>query len=204
MGVAQASRARDPPNDSRYSPMANPVHTIGHSNRALPELLTLLGQAEIQAVRDVRRFPHSRIHPHFEGARLQEALKAAGMDYEHVPALGGRRAPLPSAASPNGLWREAGFRGFADHALGEEFQAALAQLVEEAERRRLAILCSEAVWWRCHRRIIADYLLSRGLEVIHILGPNRAEPARLTPGAEPQPGGAIHYPAVSPEQRLFK
>ena len=184
--------------------MRNPVHTIGHSNRPFPEFLALLRQAEIRAVRDVRRFPHSRIHPHFGGARLQEGLAQAGIEYAHVPALGGRRAPLPHAESPNGLWREAGFRGFADYALGEEFRGALSELISEAEHERLAIVCSEAVWWRCHRRIISDYLLAAGLEVIHILGPGRIEPARLTAGAEPQPTGAIHYPAPREEPGLFK
>jgi uncharacterized protein (DUF488 family) len=184
--------------------MLNPLHTIGHSNRSLPEFLALLRQAEIQGVRDVRRFPHSRIHPHFEGARLQDGLAEAGIGYAHVPALGGRRTPLPQAESPNGLWREAGFRGFADYALGEAFRGALFELISEAERERLAILCSEAVWWRCHRRIISDYLLAAELEVIHILGPGRMEPARLTPGAELQAGGAIHYPAPREAPGLFK
>ena len=166
--------------------------------------MDLLHGAEIEAVRDVRRFPHSRVHPHFDGARLQQALGEAGIGYRHVPALGGRRTPLPAPQSPNGLWREAGFRGFADHALGPEFRTGLEALVAEAERIRLAVLCSEAVWWRCHRRIIADYLLNAGLEVIHILGPSRSEPARLTPGAAPQPGGVIYYPAAEPELDLIK
>jgi uncharacterized protein (DUF488 family) len=184
--------------------MPNPVHTIGHSNRPSPDFLALLRGSDIQAVRDVRRFPHSRLHPHFAGARLQESLEELGIEYEHVPALGGRRTPLPQAASPNGLWREAGFRGFADYALGEAFRGALVKLISEAERKRLAILCSEAVWWRCHRRIISDYLLAAGLEVMHILGPGRIEPAGLTPGAAPQPGGDIHYPAPREEPGLFK
>ena len=166
--------------------------------------MDLLHGAEIEAVRDVRRFPHSRVHPHFDGARLQQALGEAGIGYRHVPALGGRRTHLPAPQSRNGLWREAGFRGFADHALGPEFRTGLEALVAEAERIRLAVLCSEAVWWRCHRRIIADYLLNAGLEVIHILGPSRSEPARLTPGAAPQPGGVIYYPAAEPELDLIK
>jgi uncharacterized protein (DUF488 family) len=184
--------------------LAKPVHTIGHSNRSFPELLALLREARIEAVRDVRRFPRSRVHPHFDGARLQHSLGEAGIGYLHVPALGGRRTPLPGGRSPNGLWREAGFRGFADHALGAEFRAGLEGLMEEAGRSRIAVLCSEAVWWRCHRRIIADYLLNAGLEVIHILGPARTEPARLTSGAQPQPGGVIHYPADEPELDLTK
>jgi uncharacterized protein (DUF488 family) len=174
--------------------MAKPIHTIGHSNRTMAQLLTLLEEARIDAVRDVRRFPGSRAHPHFEKSRLERALGEAGIAYAHRPDLGGRRKPLPSTQSPNGLWREAGFRGFADYALGSSFAEAMEELVREAQAARIAILCSEAVWWRCHRRIIADYMLHAGLEVIHILGPGRAEPARLTPGAVPQPEGAIHYP----------
>ena len=174
--------------------MVEPVHTIGHSNRSMAQLLGLLGETRIDAVRDVRRFPASRAHPHFERSRLEQSLEEVGIAYAHRADLGGRRTPLPAAQSPNGLWREPGFRGFADYALGEEFAQALGELVREAQGARIAILCSEAVWWRCHRRIIADYLLQAGLEVIHILGPGRSEPARMTPGAEPRPDGAIHYP----------
>jgi uncharacterized protein (DUF488 family) len=174
--------------------MVEPIHTIGHSNRTMAQLLGLLGEAHIGAVRDVRRFPASRAHPHFEKSRLEQSLGEAGIAYAHRPDLGGRRTPLPTPQSPNGLWREPGFRGFADYALGGAFAQALAELAGEAQHARIAILCSEAVWWRCHRRLIADYLLLAGLQVIHILGPGRSEPARMTPGAEPQPGGAIHYP----------
>ena len=170
------------------------IHTIGHSNRALPEFLELLQGATIEAVRDVRRFPQSRIHPHFNAERLADALAQMGIGYRHLPALGGRRTPLPPAASPNRLWREPGFRGFADYALGSEFREAHGELLAEAEIRRVAILCSEAVWWRCHRRIIADYLLAAGAEVVHILSAARKEPARMTAGAAPQPDGTIHYP----------
>jgi uncharacterized protein (DUF488 family) len=174
--------------------MGKPIHTIGHSNRSLPDFLDLLGAAGIEAVQDVRRFPHSRIHPHFDGGRLKDALSEVGIDYLHSEALGGRRSPLPAARSPNRLWREGGFRGFADYALGPEFRNALLGLVARSEQQRIAILCSEAVWWRCHRRIIADYLLLAGAEVVHILNAARREPARMTPGAEPQPDGTIHYP----------
>jgi uncharacterized protein (DUF488 family) len=161
------------------------------------QLLELLTEARIEAVRDVRRFPASRSHPHFEKTRLERSLGEAGIGYAHRAALGGRRTPLPASQSPNGLWREPGFRGFADYALSGPFAEAIEQIVHEAEGARIALLCSEAVWWRCHRRLIADYLLLAGLEVMHILGPGRSEPARMTAGADPQPGGAIHYPAPS-------
>ena len=175
--------------------MTMPVYTLGHSNRSLQEVVGLLNDVETKAVGDVRRFPRSRANPQFNTEILGAALASAGFDYRHFEALGGRRRPLDNAASPNGLWRDPGLRGFADHALGEEFDLGLQELRRGAERTPLAILCSEAVWWRCHRRIIADHLLVAGLRVIHILGRGRIEPARLTPGAEPQPDGAIHYPA---------
>lgn len=175
--------------------MSEPLFTIGHSNRRLPELLDLLVAAGIRAVRDVRRFPRSRANPHFNLERLASELARIGIDYRHTPALGGRRTPLPGVDGPNGLWREPGFRGFADYALGEPFREEIQALRREAEQMRLALLCSEAVWWRCHRRIIADYLILAGIEVFHILGAGRIEPARLTAGAEPRLDGAIEYPA---------
>ncbi len=174
--------------------MAMPVYTLGHSNRSLREVVGLLNEVGVEAVRDVRRFPRSRANPQFNAESLGAALAGVGIGYRHLEALGGRRRPLPEAQSPNGLWRDPGFRGFADYALGSEFCLGLHGLRREAEGRPLVILCSEAVWWRCHRRIIADYLLAGGLDVVHILGLGRAEPARLTPGAELRPDGAIHYP----------
>lgn len=175
--------------------MAMPVYTLGHSNRSLQEVVGLLNEAGIEAVRDVRRFPRSRANPQFNTESLSAALAGARIGYRHLVALGGRRRPLPEAQSPNRLWRDPGFRGFADYALGAEFRLSLQELRREAERTPLVMLCSEAVWWRCHRRIIADHLLAGGFEVVHILGPGRTEPARLTTGAEPQPDGAIHYPS---------
>ncbi len=193
VGTAELSNS-----GSRF--VSKPLFTIGHSNRRLPELLGLLEAAGIQAVRDVRRFPRSRANPHFNLERLEGELARIGIEYRHAPALGGRRTPLPGAGGPNGLWREPGFRGFADYALGEPFREEIAALCREAEHLRLALLCSEAVWWRCHRRIIADYLLLAGIEVFHILGAGRTEPARLTDGAEPRPDGVIGYPLRDPKE----
>lgn len=176
------------------------VYTLGHSSRSLQEVVGLLNEAGIKTVWDVRRFPRSRTNPQFNAESLAAALAAAGIDYRHFEALGGRRRPLPEGASPNGLWNDPGFRGFADYALELEFRLSMQELQREAERTRLLILCSEAVWWRCHRRIVADYLLVAGQEVVHILGRGRTEPARLTPSAEPQLDGAIHYPARPKKQ----
>jgi uncharacterized protein (DUF488 family) len=142
---------------------------------------------------DVRRFPGSRRHPQFNSDTLAQTLGAAGIGYRHFPALGGRRNPAPD--SPNTLWREPGFRGYADYAATPDFRAALDALEALADGQAVAVMCAEAVWWQCHRRIITDYLLADGLAVLHILGAGHAEPAALTPGARRRPDGSLVYPA---------
>jgi uncharacterized protein (DUF488 family) len=171
-----------------------PAYTFGHSNRSLETVVATLSSTGVAAVWDVRRFPQSRANPQFNQDRLGPALEGAGICYLHDPALGGRRRPLPPELSPNGWWRNPGFRGFADHALGQEFRTALAELLREAATRQVAILCSEALWWRCHRRIIADHLMVAGCATFHIVGPGTIVAGRLTRGAVVQPGGSIHYP----------
>ena len=171
------------------------TYTIGHSTLSQEAMLSLLEGAGVRVLADVRRFARSRTNPQFNADAFAPALQRAGLAYLPMPALGGRRPARRAGESPNGLWREAGFRGFADYALTAEFRAAFAQLQERAAREPLAVMCSEALWWRCHRRIIADYLIVSGLTVLHILG-SRIEPAKLTPGAAPQPKGSILYPAV--------
>jgi uncharacterized protein (DUF488 family) len=173
--------------------MAAVVHTIGHSTRSSEDFLALLHEAGIAMVADVRRFPGSRRHPQFNGEALAATLAAAGIGYRHFPALGGRRAPAKD--SPNGLWREPGFRGYADYAAMPAFRDALGALEALAQARPTAIMCAEAVWWQCHRRIITDYLLADGLEVRHILGPVQVEAATLTPGARRRGDGTLVYPA---------
>jgi uncharacterized protein (DUF488 family) len=130
---------------------------------------------------DVRTVPRSRAHPHFWRERLSAWLPAGGVAYRHEPRLGGLRKPVPD--SVNGAWTVSGFRGFADHALGPDFAAALAGLLEEGAARPTAVLCAEALWWRCHRRVITDWVLARGVPVIHIVGPGQAQPGSLTPFA---------------------
>jgi uncharacterized protein (DUF488 family) len=170
------------------------IYTIGHSRRSFEEFLAVLHAATVAAVADIRRFPASRRVPHFNAEALAPALAAAGIAYRHIPALGGRRGPRRDGMpSPHTLWREPGFRNYADYAETPAFRAGLAELLELARAHRTAMMCAEAVWWRCHRRIVADYLLENGFAVGHILGAGRIEPARLTPGAVRRPDGTIIY-----------
>lgn len=176
-------------------------HTIGHSTRTLGEFAELLHGHGVKLVCDVRSIPRSRANRQYEIATLPGALAGFGLDYVHLAALGGRRWHRKGAPpSPNGLWRVAAFRHYADYALTEDFAAGLAELERLGAAQPAAFMCAEAVWWRCHRRIVADYLLVRGHAPRHIMGPGRADPATLTPGAVPQPDGTILYPpAPEPE-----
>ena len=148
------------------------IWTIGHSTRALPDFLDLLGRYELQAVADVRRFPGSKRHPQFAQASLRAALGRSGVAYRWLPALGGRRRARPG--SPNTAWRNASFRGYADHMESAEFAAGLEELLELAGGLRTTLMCAEALWWRCHRALIADALRVRGIEVVHILDARHA------------------------------
>ncbi|MBX6323231.1 MAG: DUF488 domain-containing protein [Rhodospirillaceae bacterium] len=169
------------------------VFTIGHSTRDADAFMALLGEAGVRLLADVRRFPRSRRHPQFNADRLAATLAAADIGYRHFPALGGRRTP--QEASPNTLWTEPGFRGYADYAATPEFRAALDALEGLARATPTAIMCAEAAWWRCHRRIIADYLIADGFSVHHVLAPGRIEPARLTEGARRRDDRTLVYPA---------
>jgi uncharacterized protein (DUF488 family) len=140
--------------------------TIGHSTRPLKEFLALLAHYEVQAIADVRRFPGSRRQPQFGQVALENALVTHGVAYKWIPALGGRRRPKPD--SPNTAWRNASFRGYADHIESEEFAEGVKELLELAGRLRTALLCAELLWWRCHRALIADVLCVRGMEILHI------------------------------------
>ena len=172
--------------------------TIGHSNRSLEAFIEILAEASIELVADVRKLPMSRTNPQFNRDTLAEALATFHVSYEHMAALGGLRGKSRDVSPDvNGLWTNDSFHNYADYALSPPFRAGLAHLVEEGHSRRCAIMCSEAVWWRCHRRIITDYLIAGGEAVFHIMGLQRLEPARLTPGALVQ-GGALVYPAPHP------
>ena len=165
------------------------VHTIGHSTRTTAELVGLLREGGVELVADVRRFPRSRTNPQFNAEALGPALDQDGIGYRHLAALGGRRSAVGAhAPSRNTLWRQAAFRAYSDYAETAEFRDSFEALLDLAREHSVAIMCAEAVWWRCHRRIIADYLLARGVEVRHILGAGKIEPATLTPGAAVEEG----------------
>lgn len=175
---------------------APPVFTIGHSDRPLEAFLDLLRAAEIERLFDIRKFPRSRTNPQFDADRLSAALADAGIAYDYLEALGGRR-PRARDVPPevNGFWINRSFHNYADYALSAPFRAGLAGLLAAGGAQRSVVMCAEAVWWRCHRRIVADYLLAAGREVIHLLGPGHDEPARLTEGAVILPDRSIVYPA---------
>ena len=161
--------------------------TIGHSTRPLDEFLGLLAQARIETIADVRSFPGSRNYPQYGKEPLTATLAAHAIGYHWLPALGGRRRTSPD--SPNTTWCNASFRGYADYMSSAEFAHGLIQLLEVADRARTAMMCAEAVWWRCHRSMIADALCVRGIEVVHILDDKHnvvhpmTSPARIVRGA---------------------
>jgi uncharacterized protein (DUF488 family) len=171
------------------------IFTIGHSTRSAEELIALLREAGVDLLVDVRTVPRSRFNPQFNADMLPKTLAEAGIGYRHFPALGGLRHRLKGAPpSPNGLWHNEAFRAYADYAMTPAFRAALDELHGLARDHVVAIMCAEAVWWRCHRRIVADYLLASGTRVEHIMAPGSIEPATMTPGATPVPDGNIIYP----------
>ena len=176
--------------------MANPFYTIGHSTRTIPEFADLLREAKVGLVADVRTVPRSRTNPQFNRDALPESLAEYQIGYEHIAELGGLRGRQRQAdPSPNTYWENTSFRNYADYALTDRFREGLGRLAALGSETITAIMCAEAVWWRCHRRIIADYLLARGEQVFHIMGAGRLEPARPSDGAVPQADGTIHYPA---------
>ena len=177
--------------------MPHPFFTIGHSTRSVPEFVELLRAADVRLVVDVRTVPRSRTNPQFNRDVLPESLTAFQIGYEPIAELGGLRGRQRLAEpSPNGFWDNESFRNYADYALTDAFRAGLARLRGLGAERRTAIMCAEAVWWRCHRRIIADYLMAEGETVFHILGPGKIEEARMTPAARQVPGGGVVYPPV--------
>ena len=169
------------------------VFTVGHSTRTVAEFLALIEREGIKTVADVRRFPGSRRFPQFGREALEAELRAHGLDYVHFAELGGRRRPL--ADSPNGAWRNAQFRGYADHMASPHFGAALEDLIERGIRAPTVVMCAEAVPWRCHRSLLADALLVRDIEVRHILERTTSLHS-LTPRAVVA-GGRLTYPGSS-------
>ncbi len=174
--------------------------TIGHSTHPLAEFLGSLLSHDIKALADVRRFPRSRTNPQFNIETFEPALAASGMTYRHFDELGGRRPRQKNiAAATNAFWENASFHNYADYALGPEFAAGLKNLLAFADEGRCCIMCSEAVWWRCHRRIITDYLEASGATVFHISADGHLDKAKLTEAARPTPNGTLLYPAPTIE-----
>ena len=169
------------------------IWTVGHSTHSINEFLELLESNGIEALADVRRYPGSRKYPHFNESELSASLAESGIEYAPFKQLGGRRRPQPS--SLNTVWRSESFRGYADYMETSVFKVAIVYLTGLARRKRTAIMCSEAVWWRCHRALISDYLKAAGVTVEHIIGFKKKEihpftsPARLM-------GGKLFYGAA--------
>ena len=158
------------------------IWTIGHSTRTIDEFISLLKENEIKLLVDVRAWPGSKRYPQFNKEALAEFLNAHGIRYEHFPELGGRRKS--KADSRNTAWRNASFRGYADYMETAQFHQGVERLLDVAAKTgATAIMCAEAVWWRCHRSLIADYLKARGVEVMHILAANKVEPHPYTSAA---------------------
>lgn len=171
--------------------------TVGHSTHTLDAFVALLSEHAVTQVADVRTVPESRRHPQFRKGALAKSLPAHGIAYAHLAGLGGWRPADPN--SPNDAWRNLSFRGYADYALSDEFAAGLAQLRELAASRRTAMMCSEALWWRCHRRLIADHLVVAGDTVCHIDSGGRSSVHVLTSFASVARDGLITYPAATEE-----
>jgi uncharacterized protein (DUF488 family) len=176
--------------------MTLPFFTIGHSRRPIGEFIDLLAASKVSLVVDVRAIPRSRKNPQYNRETLTESLSGSHVAYEHIAELGGRRPrerDIP--ANVNGFWENQSFHNYADYAMGDAFRSGFDRLRELGSIQCSAVMCAEAVWWRCHRRIIADYLLAAGERVFHIMGPDAVIAASLTTVATPQPDGALIYPA---------
>lgn len=177
--------------------MAQPFFTIGHSNRSLQDFIALLQEARVGCLVDIRKLPGSRAQPQFNADCLSAALAGQDIAYLHLAALGGLRGKTAGVPPErNGLWRNASFHRYADYAGTPEFRAGLEQLLALGQGGRCALMCAEVLWWRCHRRIVVDYLLARGETVFHIMGPGKLEPVRLTQGAVVGDDGVVSYPAT--------
>jgi uncharacterized protein (DUF488 family) len=171
------------------------VYTIGHSTRTIPQFVELLQAGNVRLVVDIRRVPRSRTNPHYNLEILPGALAPYQIGHMRIAELGGLRKKSEVAPEVNGFWSNASFHNYADYALSEAFQQGLAQLLDASERQRTAIMCAEAVWWRCHRRIVADYLINAGRTVYHLMGTHGVNPAKMSEGAVPA-GASVRYPSA--------
>jgi uncharacterized protein (DUF488 family) len=176
--------------------MTYPFYTIGHGTRPLAEFIELLRSVEVTLLVDVRTVPRSRTNPQYNRDVLPASLAPFGIEYEHMAALGGLRGRARTVPpSVNAFWQNDSFHNYADYAQSVTFREGLSLLRERGEKQRCAIMCAETVWWRCHRRIITDYLLASGETVFHVLGPGHVEAAVMTEAARPQADGSLVYPA---------
>jgi uncharacterized protein (DUF488 family) len=179
------------------TPVARPpVYTVGHSTRSIAEFVELLKIGRVDLVVDIRSTPRSRTNPQFNLDALPDALAVRQIGHLRIAELGGRRR-MSKIVPPevNGFWTNQSFHNYADYALSDEFRVGLSRLTELSRELRCAIMCSEAVWWRCHRRFVADYLLGNGRNVFHLMGVGRVEAAKMTPAARPD-GASLVYPAL--------
>jgi uncharacterized protein (DUF488 family) len=174
--------------------MPTSVWTIGHSTRSADEFISLLKSQEINRLADIRTIPQSRRYPHFGRDALAARLSGEGIQYRHFKDLGGLRKPR--AQSANTAWKNQAFRGYADHMQTPEFSAAVGQLLDFADSGRLAVMCAEAVWWKCHRMLLSDALVAKQIDVQHILGAASPQPHRLTPFARIGDDGRVGYPGL--------
>ena len=173
--------------------MARPFYTIGHATRSIEEFVALLGEADVRLVADVRTIPRSRTNPQYNRDVLPDTLARFQIGYEHIAALGGLRGQKHEMSEAvNAFWQNRSFHNYADYALSDSFRAGLTHLRTIGHATTCAIMCAEAVWWRCHRRIIADYLIAAGEQVFHILAPGRIEAARMTDAAHIGPDGLTY------------
>lgn len=177
--------------------MNEPFYTVGHSTRSIEGFVALLRSARVTFVADVRTVPRSRTNPQFNSDALPESLTSFQIGYEHIAALGGLRGRSQNVPpSVNAFWRNDSFHNYADYAMGDNFRDGFARLCELGGNQRCAIMCAEVLWWRCHRRIIADYLLAAGEQVFHLIGLENMQLAHMTEAARSAAAGALTYPAA--------
>jgi uncharacterized protein (DUF488 family) len=179
------------------------IFTIGHSTRSFEEFLALLREFNVRVLADIRRYPSSRKFPQFNSTTLRELLGKADIDYMWFEALGGRRHGLPKDQSPNTLLRSPGFRNYADYMLTEEFSGAIHELLTAASDSTTAIMCAEKPYWKCHRKLVSDYLVAQGVRVEHILGPGDLRSHELTGGAVITEEKKVVYPSAQADQLEF-
>lgn len=169
-----------------------PIYTVGHSTRTIPEFAHLLRAGEVAAIIDVRTVPRSRTNPQYNADVLADELSPYQIRYGRIAQLGGLRRKSNIPAEVNGFWQNQSFHNYADYALSAEFRDGLSELMELADQAPTAIMCAEAVWWRCHRRIIADYLLHESRSMFHLMGTDEVKPATMTKGVTAESDG-LHY-----------